>query len=536
MKGIAGMLVLLLVAMCAGTAAADERFDKALEKAARKSNLMEPGSAPFHVKLVAENKRQEHPEYSVEIEMWWSSPEKWRREVRSPGFTQTSVRNGERYYEDDSSDYLPWWLDELIRALLEPVAVEDLKVDDLEFHPPCGGWQSEYRKDGEGIALGNRMCFNPDDTVSEIFTSTIAAQLGNYQSFGGKRVAGTIVVWPQSPNEVRGTVAVLEKLKGSEELFAVPKDTGLAARLRFVSVPESAVELDGEKSRALEWPVVHNFPVRGVMAVSVKIDREGNVREVGTIVSSNHVLIPAAAEQIQRWKFKPYVTDGAGTQVNTTLTIPYTVKMELLGAHGETAVAEPFLNRIKKSREMSDPRSGDAKPFHLIANFDAGGGRTGRYEETWRNSKEWDRQAAASDSRVTESCTGGQSVREFGGPEAQRRLLEIVLNEMDGRLPDRKYAVYEADWGQSAVRFDGEEMVRIARGQVDADNQPTSGQAYWFDTTGLLRGAYERPTTAQYSAFEEWNGKRVPRKITLTYSGKSVLVIVVEKIETPGPR
>jgi hypothetical protein len=41
--------------------------------------------------------------------------------------------------------------------------------------------------------------------------------------------------------------------------------------------------------------------------------------------------------------------------------------------------------------------------------------------------------------------------------------------------------------------------------------------------SGLLRGAYERPTTAQCSVFEEWNGKRVPGKITLTYSGKPVL-------------
>jgi hypothetical protein len=56
------------------------------------------------------------------------------------------------------------------------------------------------------------------------------------------------------------------------------------------------------------------------------------------------------------------------------------------------------------------------------------------------------------------------------------------------------------------------------------------------NSEALLRGAYERPTTAQCSAFEEWNGKRVPRKITLTYSGKSVLVIVAEKIEAPGPR
>lgn len=330
---------------------------------------------------------------------------------------------------------------------------------------------------------------------------------------------------------MRATVVTLEKLKDGERLFDLPGETKLSERIQFVSVPESVVELDKEKSRAIEWPVVHNFPVRGVMAVNVKIDRQGNVREVGTIVSSNHVLIDAAREQIRKWKFKPYLKDGAAVQVNTTLTVPYEVKMALLGGSGTTITAEPFLERIKRSRELSDPRSGDAKPFHLVANFDAGAGRTGTYDEIWLNAKEWHRQAVVGDATLTEICTREHVSRKFAGPETQRRLLEIVLNEMDGRFPDRKYVVYEADWGQSAVRFDGEDMVRVARGEVDADNQPTSGQAFWFDSVGLLRGAYVRPTTTQYSAFEEWNGKRVPRKIDVRYGEKSVLVIVVEKIE-----
>lgn len=100
------------------------------------------------------------------------------------------VQSGTQYYESNSSEYLPWWLHELIVATINPVPVEELKRDDIDVHGTCANWQSEYAKDGEKIGASSRTCFNPDATVRELFAHTLAAQFGNYQSFGGKRVAG----------------------------------------------------------------------------------------------------------------------------------------------------------------------------------------------------------------------------------------------------------------------------------------------------------------------------------------------------------
>jgi hypothetical protein len=107
-------------------------------------------------------------------------------------------------------------------------------------------------------------------------------------------------------------------------------------------------------------------------------------------------------------------------------------------------------------------------------------------------------------------------------------LLELLVA---GHFPDRHYEVYEADWGQSAVTFAGVDTVRVARGKVDKDNQPISGQAYWFDSLGLLRGDYEEPTTTTYSEFLTWNNKQIPRRLEVTANGTRKWLVLIDKLE-----
>jgi hypothetical protein len=56
-----------------------DEFPEALAKAAHMSSLVEPGSQPFHLKLVAAETRHNDPQYKAEIEVWWAAPDKWRR-------------------------------------------------------------------------------------------------------------------------------------------------------------------------------------------------------------------------------------------------------------------------------------------------------------------------------------------------------------------------------------------------------------------------------------------------------------------------
>ena len=106
-----------------------------------------------------------------------------------------------------------------------------------------------------------------------------------------------------------------------------------------------------------------------------------------------------------------------------------------------------------------------------------------------------------------------------------------MIQEFDGHLPDKRYSIYEGDWGQSAVKSNGADVVRVARGPVDQQNNPVTGQAFWFAPTGLLFGAFEGSRTSSYLNFADWNGKQVPRRIDVSEKGSVVLHLEITQID-----
>ena len=86
---------------------------------------------------------------------------------------------------------------------------------------------------------------------------------------------------------------------------------------------------------------------------------------------------------------------------------------------------------------------------------------------------------------MLESQLGDRVYRKVVGAPASPKQIDDVIQELDGHLPDKRSSVYEGDWGQSAVKWNGADVVRVAQGQVDQQNNPVNGQAYWFNRKGL---------------------------------------------------
>jgi len=532
MRPLIPLLLLIVTVTSSKISARADEFPESLAKASNKMSLTTPGSQPFHLKIHAAEKISKNPQYSAEIEVWWNAVDKWRREVKSPAFSQTAIQNGEHYYESNSAAYLPWWLHELIQESVDPVPVQELENEDVDFSGNgCAKWQSEYPKEGQKAAISNTLCFNLDGTVKDLFARNVGVSFGDYQQFRDKSIARSITVWPRGGTEVEGKVEQLEALNTSDTLFAVATDSGFDARLRFVSVPENVLQVDKERTAPLKWPVIHNFPSSGIMAVNLKIDREGNVQEVSSVITSNVALQDSALEQFRNWKFKPYLQDGNAVQVNTYLAIPYEAKVELLGTNAKSLPAESFFSRIEKSRKLSDPRTEGAAPFHLTASVKAREGLTAVYDETWISPTRWRRQVQLGIVNVVRTQSGDNLYEKSFGAEPTPKLIDFVFDNMTDHFPRTDGSFIEGDWGQSAVSFDGLDTVRIARGAVDKKNQPISGAAYWFDSAGLLRGAYLQPQTMIYRDFALWNGKQIPQKLELFENGGKILSITIEQIE-----
>jgi hypothetical protein len=137
---------------------------------------------------------------------------------------------------------------------------------------------------------------------------------------------------------------------------------------------------------------------------------------------------------------------------------------------------------------------------------------------------------------VVRTQSGDNLYEKSFGAEPTPKLIDFVFDNMTDHFPRTDGSFIEGDWGQSAVSFDGLDTVRIARGAVDKKNQPISGAAYWFDSAGLLRGAYLQPQTMIYRDFALWNGKQIPQKLELIESGGTILSITIEQIEQTGDK
>ena len=535
-------------------------FHAAVARAAALSTLDEPGAKPFHIKLTAQDNAKPTPGHNAQIEIWWTAPDKWRREVKSDAFTQTAIQSGSSYYESSApGDYLPFWLHELIQASTAPIRPEDFSnVTADQDHPGCGNWESHHGSGDQQFSSYNSVCFAGGGTVSQIFASPLGLEFGDYRKFGAYLFPSTIKVFPGSRDEVTATVAVLEPLQNAyrgmsrgeiDALFDMPhaaKATSYDARLRFVSVPGSALEAADSPVRApLVWPSSFVFPVNGVIAVYAQIDRQGNLRNLDGATSKNQRINEGALDQIKDWKFKPYLVKGVPVEVVTTLEIPFHLKYEPLGANGKTFPEISFTERIKQYRTLSDIRTADSSPFRMDATIKLADGTTGTYVEVWHAPDDWSRHVNVGGVGLHVSQIHGAPDSSLDRQTPFSDQMFAIMAAMQDRLPEAR-TMQEGDWGNSAVSVsnmnptagpDTSEpvLIRPARGAVDQNNHPTSGQAYWFDADGFLRASFDGTNvTAVNSDFMDWNGKKVARKIEV-FTPKStsgpVAVITVTSVK-----
>lgn len=534
MKRLWPFLLVLVVPLLSQAQDETAEFRALIEKSAASTNLTISGSQPFHLKLEAADSAKVHPEYKTELEVWWAAPDKWRRELKSPMFSETAVQNGQSYSESTSGDYLPRWLHELMTVPLNPMPMEELATVEPELSGPAdhrhAQWESSFSDGANTISIHNSISFY-GVVPEEVFTRTVGATLSAYQIFGAKNVPRFFEFFDKQTT-IRAYVVSLEQLDdGSEGLFAVAHDTGFNTRTRFVEVSQASLENYKLEAPPIIWPVIHTFPDTGVITVHITLDRTGAIREVGSPISKNVVLSGPFAEQIKNWKFRPYLVDGAPVQVSTYISIPFKAKFELLGENSAALEARPFMEWIKRSRGLSDLNLPGCKPFHLLASFQRGEAAPGTSDLIWQEPTKWRRETKLGKVTVLESQLGDRVYRKVLGAPASPKEIDDVIQELDGRLPDKRYAIYEGDWGQSAVKWNGVDVVRVARGQVDQQNNPLNGEAYWFATNGLLLGAFGDSRTSSYLNFADWNGKEVPRSIDVSQNGAVVLRLRITQID-----
>jgi hypothetical protein len=338
------LLCLVLLSLPAGNATAQEAGDKvvsiaqAVENAVQQSKLTLSGSAPFHLKAHIANAGAAKPEYAADVEEFWVSPEKWRRTVKSAGFAQTLIVNGDKVSEKLTGDYYPFWLHDLVTALFDPLPMADqLKAMQGQLEIPedsaksnsCLNMQIKVGTAPAQNTLGMAFCFGgKGGLLQTAITPGYKAQFDSYLPFGNKMVARTIKAEFEPGLVLTAKVTQLAEFASPEEkLFAFDAPTPVTDQMKTIQVTEASSRALAVNTPAIVWPAVREGKTEGLISVYVSADRSGHVREVWPLVSNNLELNQAAREQLLRWQYKPY-NNGGPSQMEAVLTFAFSTRIE----------------------------------------------------------------------------------------------------------------------------------------------------------------------------------------------------------------
>jgi hypothetical protein len=332
------MRLLLTVLMCvlAATAFAQNGQNEWIEMAAhdlQQSQLTLPGSTPFHLRAEIVETTDPTSKYRGNVEEYWVTPEKWKRIVQSPEFSQTITVNGDKILEKNSGDYFPWWLNNALTAIFTPLPGVDVSS-------PAGSYAGKSLNTKVTSVCTNTQtttdrwsfCFDPHrNLLTSAFnlSTDYGAEFKDFAPFGKKQVPRRIVFNPEHAITIEVKITELERLQQpDEQMFAIEQSTPVDERITRVRVSEDTVRKMALTSTVINWPEVETGMVTGGCAVYISVDRTGQIREVWPGGCDNFALELPLRQMVAKWQLKPATSKGVPVQIEARLTFPVATKLK----------------------------------------------------------------------------------------------------------------------------------------------------------------------------------------------------------------
>lgn len=535
-------LLLYAVVSSPGARAQTKKVEvvEVLRELVKRSTLTESGGKAFYLRAKISDEKHADWEYNAEAEEYWVSPTKWRRTIRSKGFSQTLIVNGDQRFEQNTGDYFPPEVERLIVSLVDPIPANVIQMFEklsMEIQQPDGKpgqcFADQYFNDEYGERVRAAVALDSKTGLLNYlwFPGWSVGVFADYRSFHHKMIA-----WKTKDNPVNAEIEELREVEHPDEtLFAIKEVSPLADRIRTVLANGSEYKKLISKAPEMKWPAVSGPPASGTVKVKIVTDRNGRVRQAVSYVASNRELKDWTVEQVKGWEFKPYLLDGVAVQVETTLDIDF--KTELKSGAPILPTASDYFDRARK---LSALRDEGAQAFHLKASFDATGSAEvtgkGTYEETWISPKQWRREASLSGHTVTETRNGDLSYRKIDRAYSERRIDE-AMDALSSGMPGDLGPYSGPSWQVGNGQLGKAALIQVWRGKIGDDGKPeANAQVYYFGPdNGLLRGHHEMSEFTVYNEFQDFSGKMVARRLSVVETGIKILEITIEQLEVVTP-
>jgi Gram-negative bacterial TonB protein C-terminal len=507
---------------------------KRIQKAVEQCTLDQHGTPPFHLKatLAPSYERDKDSGRTGEVEIWWKSPDQWRREIRSPEFHQLQIVDGQRIWQKNEGDYFPEWLRETAEAIVRPVPLSKEVLDQMrgaEVRHLMGGtylsWAIPSSNGQVQKTMGAGISIRDDSGL--LFTANgfgWGGEFKDYSKFHNRMVARAVGVG--SP-EVKAKVVTIEDL-GTVQAgwFDAGAPGSDAQQINTVLMDELTTRTNLTTGQEV-WPALTDGPLEGAVTTEIAIDRTGKVRQIGTLVSDNPGIDEAAQNQIAAMRFKPFVIDGLPVQVFSRITLAFKTTRP-----AGTEAFESARNYFERGRQLDFPAGGAGFPYALKAEFQArsstGTVDTGHYGDIWLAQDKWRREATFGSSRVVRSRSGSKLYQSEEGPDAK---LLLILFQFLEPIPAIDTFV-ESDWRMKSDIVADNKTVRVLSGYESPEGRldPEHARGFWFDTNGNLVKTYFLGLETRRSDLQNYQNVHVARRIDVFHDSAPVMQIRILEI------
>jgi hypothetical protein len=524
------VLPLLSLALVSKLAANAEDNASRVKTAVERSALNQSGTHPFHLKaaIAPSFERDKASGRSGEVEIWWESPTRWRREVRCAEFHQVEVVDGPRVWQKNEGNFFPEWLQEIAVALIDPVpdlaeALQGVRTAEVKtvagstyFNwDAVGGPGSSERR--ENVALS--------DATGLIFYDgglNWGGLYKDYKDFHGRMVGRTVT---HGSPEVTAKIVVLEDLSPmTADWFDAAAPGGDPHPLRSVVADKAAFAEDlAVPMPPIEWPALANGPLTGRVSTDLIIDREGVVRDTGIVVADNGGVTDVARTAFAHLRFRPQVIDGSPAQVVRRVSLTFAAK--------RPAGVEDFgaaRDRFEHGRAVSFPAAAAKSPYSMKATFHlrgkSGTVEEGRYEDTWQDATHWRREGWFGNGHFVKTQNGETHYMLSEGSDA--RIVGLVFSLLEPIPAIDTFT--ESDWRMKHDTMGDVKAVRVMRGGEDASGNldVNEGNGYWFDEDGRLVRAVTGKLDVRPSNFVAFDGAQVAKTIKVLAANGGVAMTI----------
>jgi hypothetical protein len=300
----------------------------ALDRALRLCSLTE-GEQPFHL-ILDISPPVNAPAMRAQVDVFWLNRITYRTVIRSVGFTQIRIVNGEVVEEHDTGNFYPRWIENFVDAILDPVP----KVPELRKVPgviPIDSLSQACISSSADAIPAAQACFaGPEPKLTSGRDQTRYVSFDNFEPFGNQQIPRTLVnVLPEN-TLVRARIALLGPLDPSDyKLVKAQEFTLPENRIETTLVPasraESMLESVTARGRPPLTPTTPGSQTDGPVKVYVRTDLTGKVREAYLDNSGRLSLQDSGADsavtRALALKFKPLLVDGVPQQMEATISL-----------------------------------------------------------------------------------------------------------------------------------------------------------------------------------------------------------------------